>query len=159
MVQHPNPHLAAELLEERSGIFNWMLIGARRVSAQGFTYTTDPERMERRYIERSEPIIKFLEFACSEDFDGFIESQTLYTAYNNWARATRGKKMSGREFINAMKNQNTYSVEYGRKTTYLVGEPRPVGFFGLNFKPAMPEKNVEGRPERDLDKFGVKAAA
>jgi phage/plasmid-associated DNA primase len=56
---------------EKAGIFNWMLEGAKGVNANGFTYTNDSEEMAKRYIERSEPVVKFLEECCKEDFDGF----------------------------------------------------------------------------------------
>ncbi|GEM_PF-2438224 len=111
MVQHPNIHLAAELLEEKSGILNWMLEGARRVNANGFTYTTNQDEMAKRYIERSEPVVQFLEACCVEDFDGFVASSELFTEYNKWARANKKKRMGSREFTNAMKNQSIFSTE------------------------------------------------
>lgn len=138
MVTNPNPRLAAELLVEKAGIFNWMLEGAKRVNANGFTYTNDPEEMAKRYIERSEPVVKFLEECCKEDFDGFESSKKLYAAYNAWARRNHKKRMGGREFVTAMRNQTVYSIEYHKKTSwerneqgYLVDTERPWGFDGL----------------------------
>ena len=116
MVENPNPRLAAELLEEKAGIFNWMLAGAKRLNESGFSYTTKPEEMAKRYVERSEPIVKFLEDCCVEDFDGFETSKKLYATYNAWARVRHKKRMSSREFLNAMKAQNVYSTEHRKET-------------------------------------------
>jgi P4 family phage/plasmid primase-like protien len=134
MVTNPNHRLAADLLAEKAGILNWMLTGAKRLNEMGFTYTPDPEEMAKRYIERSEPVVKFLEACCSEDFDGFVESKRLYASYNAWAKVNKRKRMGGREFINAMRNQSIYSLEYTKQ--YLYGEygDRPWGFSGIQLE-------------------------
>ena len=42
MMTNANTHLATNLLQVRSGIFNWMLEGAKRLKAnQAFTYTSN----------------------------------------------------------------------------------------------------------------------
>jgi putative DNA primase/helicase len=139
MVQNPNPRLAAELLAEKSGILNWMLAGAKRVNEKGFTYTSDPEEMAKRYIERSEPVTLFLEECCKEDFDGFESVKALHAVYNAWVRRNHKKKMGSREFLNAMRNQSKYPVEYCRKTItierdaygHVTYEYKPWGFDGI----------------------------
>lgn len=145
MVTNPNPRLTAELLSEKSGILNWMLAGARRLDKAGFTYTSDPKEMAKRYIERSEPITLFLKECCIEDFDGFESSKKLYATYNAWARHNHKKKMGSREFLNAMRNQTVFPAEYHKKTNYerdaqgyLIDVERPWGFDGLKLV-----KNVE----------------
>jgi putative DNA primase/helicase len=138
MVKNPNPRLAAELLAEKAGILNWMLAGAKRVNEKGFTYTSSPEEMAKKYIERSEPVVKFLEECCEEDFDSFESSKKLFATYNAWARHNHKKRMGGREFIKAMRNQTSYPIEYHKKTNYerdergyLIDTERPWGFDGV----------------------------
>lgn len=114
-VTNPNPRLAADLLAEKSGILNWMLKGAKRLSEKGFTYTSDPEKMAERYIERSEPVTMFLRDCCAEDFDGFETSKKLYATYNAWARVNHKKRMGSREFLGAMKSQSIYSTEHRKE--------------------------------------------
>lgn len=138
-VTNPNPRLAAELLAEKSGILNWMLEGARRLNEKGFTYTSDPEEMAERYIERSEPITLFLQECCKEDFDSFESVKSLHAVYNAWQRRTRKKKMGNREFLNAMRNQSKFMVEYCRKSIeierdaygHITYEYKPWGFDGI----------------------------
>ncbi len=152
MVTNPNPRLAAELLAEKSGIFNWMLEGAKRLTEKGFTYTSDPEQMARLYIERSEPIVKFLEECCKEDFDNFVSVKELHAVYNVWQRVKRQKKLGNREFLNAMRNQNKFMIEYCKKTIkierdvhgYMISESRPWGFDGICLI----------KTEQDLTKLG-----
>lgn len=139
MVQNPNPRLAAELLAEKSGILNWMLAGAKRVNEKGFTYTSDPEEMAKRYIERSEPVTLFLEECCKEDFDSFESVKALHAVYNAWVRRNHKKKRGSREFLNAMRNQSKYPVEDCRKTItierdaygHVTYEYKPWGFDGI----------------------------
>jgi len=139
MVTNPNPRLAADLLAEKSGIFNWMLEGAKRLNEKGFTYTSDPEEMAKRYIERSEPVTLFLEECCKDDFDGFESVKSLHAVYNAWTRRNHKKKMGSREFLNAMRNQSKYPVEYCRKTItverdaygHITYEYKPWGFDGI----------------------------
>lgn len=142
MVTDPNPRLAAELLEEKSGIFNWMLTGAKRLNQKGFTYTNKPEEMAKAYIERSEPIVKFLEECCEENFEGFVSVKELFSFYSMWQRKNHQKKLGSREFLNAMRNQTVMMVEYCRKTLdierdergYINYEYKPWGFDGINLK-------------------------
>jgi len=131
MVQTPNPRLAADLLAEKSGIFNWMLEGAKRVNENGFTYTSDPEKMALAYIERSEPVTMFLKDCCEEDFDKFVPSKKLYGAYNVWARINHKKRMGSREFLSAMKNQTTFSVEHAKRSFTPGDYDRCWGFDGI----------------------------
>jgi P4 family phage/plasmid primase-like protien len=139
MVETPNPRLAADLLAEKSGIFNWMLEGAKRVNKKGFSYTPDPEEMAKRYIERSEPVTLFLEECCKEDFDSFESVKSLHAVYTAWVRRNHKKKMGSREFLNAMRNQSKYPVEYCRKTVtierdaygHVTYEYKPWGFDGI----------------------------
>jgi len=131
MVKDPNPRLTAELLTEKAGILNWMLQGAKQVNEKGFSYTTDSEEMARRYIERSEPVVKFLEACCEEDFDEFEPSKNVFSAYNTWASLNRKKRMGSKEFVNAMRNQTVYSVEYRKRSNYDATYDRPWGFQGI----------------------------
>jgi P4 family phage/plasmid primase-like protien len=146
MVTNPNPRLAAELLAEKAGIFVWMLEGAKRVNLNGFTYTSDPEEMTKRYIERSEPVVKFLEACCNEDFDGFEESKRVYAAYNAWAEVNRKKRMSSREFVRAMRNQSIYSIEYHRLGSYDSTGDRPWGFSGIMLEKTAKQIKTEYLP-------------
>lgn len=138
MVKNPNPRLAAELLAEKSGIFNWMLEGARRVNSQGFTYTNDPEEMAKKYIRRSEPVTEFLEECCREDFDHFEPLHRVQAAYKFWAGINKKKLMGSKEFINSMRNQTIYSIDYHRKGNFerddegrIIDTDRPMGFDGI----------------------------
>ena len=139
MVATPNPRLSAELLAEKAGIFNWMLEGAKRVRENGFTYTSNSDEMAKRYIERSEPVTLFLEECCKEDFDSFESVKALHAVYNAWVRRNHKKMMGSREFLNAMRNQSKYPVEYCRKTLttekdaygHITYEYKPWGFDGI----------------------------
>jgi hypothetical protein len=90
-------------------------------------------------MKRDLPILPALEECCTEDFDRFESSKKLFATYNAWARYNHKKRMGGREFLNAMRNQTVYPIEYHKKTSYErdeYGRPnyeseRPWGFDGI----------------------------
>ena len=131
MVQNPNIHLASELLAEKSGIFNWMLEGAKRVNENGFTYTRDPEEMAEKYTQLSEPVVAFLQDRCEDDSGEFIPSGELHREYTAWAKEHKKMAMSSKAFVNAMKNQTVYAIEYGRNQALY---ERPYGYTGIILK-------------------------
>jgi len=160
MVKHPNTHLLAELLEERSGIFNWMLEGAKRVSESGFSYETDPEKMAAAYIERSEPVVKFLEECYIEDFDKHETSAEVFSAYNTWARENKMKRLSSKGFVNAMKNQTIFSLEYTRLGSLDDNGNRPMVFIGIQSKVKYERQQEEAaRWKAEEEKVEARAAA
>ena len=132
MVQNPNTHLVAELLAEKSGIFNWMLAGAKRVLTQGFTYTQDTDVMASKYILLSEPVVQFLQDCCKEVDTGFETSGRMHGKYKAWALKNRKKAMSSKAFVNAMKNQTVYAIGYDRNQAL---DDRPYGYFGVELIP------------------------
>jgi phage/plasmid-associated DNA primase len=101
------------------------------------TYTNNPDDMTRKYIERSEPVVQFLESCCREDFDNFEKSKDVFAAYNAWAKLNKKKRMGSKEFVNAMRDQSTYSIEYHRHAVYnyrdeeLYSSEKPWGFSGI----------------------------
>ena len=138
MVEHPNPRLAAELLEERNGIFNWMIEGAKRLQKNAvFTYQTKPDDLESVYTEKSEPVTLFLRVCCDEDesFESTITPEVLYREYRKWCVRSRKQKVSQREFIDAVKNQTDFFVEYTRDLRDQ--HYRPMVFKGIKIRAAM----------------------
>jgi len=170
MVQKPNPRLAADLMTEKSGIFNWMLAGAKRVHDNGFTYTTNPEKMAKQYLQRSEPVIEFLEQCCDENLDGFEPSSKITATYSFWARVNRKKRMGVRELITAMKTQTVYPIEHDRHYEYgtdMKGDPciigRAMGFSGIKLKEGITdqlkakEKEIKAAEEKAAKKRKAKS--
>ena len=161
MVQNPNIHLAAELLVERSGIFNWMLEGAKRVRDQGFSYTNDPAEMARIYVNQSEPVVEFLEECCKENPDGFVSSQELANAYTAWATAKRKKMMSNKSFINAMKVQTVCWTEYQRKTEtinkdeHTTESKRIMGFSGIILTKNTEQIKLEAKENKQKEQHSI----
>jgi hypothetical protein len=79
-------------------------------------------------------VVKFLEACCKADFDGFESSKKVFSAYNTWARLNHKKRMGSKEFVNAMRNQTKYSIEYRRKSNYDKEWDRPWGFDGITLE-------------------------
>ena len=138
MVQNPNPRLAAELLEEKDGIFLWMVEGAKRLQMNAvFSTPTGAEDLDAVYTEKSAPVTLFLRECCDEDerFESTITPEVLYREYRKWCVRSRKQKVSQREFIDAVKNQTDFFVEYTRDLRDQ--HYRPMVFKGIKIRAAI----------------------
>jgi P4 family phage/plasmid primase-like protien len=130
-----NTHLATELLQERSGIFNWMLEGARRLRAnQAFTYTSDVHEMEETYDARAHPIKKFLSECCKSSLDktAVITVDHMIEVYNVWRMFNpKAPSYSRSKFVAEIQDQNVVRCDYVR-VQWL--NSRTKCFTGINFK-------------------------
>ena len=125
--------------------------------SQGFSYTQDPEEMAHKYIELSEPVVMFLEDTCIEDFDGEETQKDLFSVFNKWAWKKHKKRMSTKEFANAMKNQSTYSLDCHR--LFITDHIRPIGYSGVSLKPEYRPNYIEKEPEPEPSSIWAEIAA
>ena len=116
-VTRANTHLAADLLVERSGIFNWMLEGARRLRAnQAFTYTASIQEMEKTYDSKAHPIKEFLKDCCrtSTNKNDVITIDHMLEVYNVWRIYNMAPNYSKKAFIKEMQEQTVIRCDVAR---------------------------------------------
>lgn len=94
--EEKDTHIIPKLLQERDGIFRWMLEGLRRYLDAGSELTM-PERVQiatEEYKSESDIVGRFLEDECIIDLDdpGCLEDKVLI-----WAQFTRWCDVSGDE--------------------------------------------------------------
>ena len=74
-------------MEELSGIFNWAIVGLRRLRNQGgFTRSAVGEVALREYRQESNPARTFLDENCLCDAQRRVPCKNVYAAYTEWCR-------------------------------------------------------------------------
>lgn len=81
-----NKNLKAELLEESSGILNWMLDGYRMWRESGLRVPDKVKAATAEYRADSNHVIQFLQAWCDYNPAFEITSARLYEAYELWAK-------------------------------------------------------------------------
>ncbi len=76
------------LASECAGIFNWLLVGYRRLVTTGkFTSVIAAERWLEEYKLENDTELSFINDACERDLSSKLQARDLYTAYANWCMA------------------------------------------------------------------------
>lgn len=107
MFGREDPTLTAQLLEELAGIFNWALVGWRRLEANGGRFTESAlAKQAAEEVERSSsPVTAFVRDRCIADGETSLDE--LYKEYERW-RATEslegtiGKPVFSRDLGSAL---------------------------------------------------------
>lgn len=93
------------LMRERSGIFNWLIVGYQRLLDQGgFTVSEQSEAWKENYRTQNDTEASFLNDWCVPDPEGHVQSSQLYTQYASWCRENGFKS----------KNSNQVAKEWER---------------------------------------------
>jgi phage/plasmid-associated DNA primase len=86
-----NPHLLEELMEEASGIFNWMLSGLRKWNAgEKLDDARTPAiclAAKEVYVAENDTIGEFIDEILAKDASNSIRKDELYRYYNWWTEA------------------------------------------------------------------------
>lgn len=93
------------LMEERSGIFNWLLVGYERLlNERKFTVSEQSEAWREAYRAENDTEATFVDQKCVRDPEEKVQSDQLYTQYALWCRENGFKA----------KNMNQVSKEWER---------------------------------------------
>jgi len=87
------------LLEEASGILNWMLEGYREWSKNGLGDTEKIREATAEYRDENDVLRDFLEERCIEDPNASISKKELYQAYVDWSTFNTEKTLSKGTFL------------------------------------------------------------
>ena len=120
-----NPQLQDELLEESSGILNWMLDSyARLMDQNGFTNDRDKEQSRSVWNEYGDSISRFIEKRIVKDLTNEIDAKEVYAHYK---METKSEDLSPKSQTDLTKRlQRNFSIskrrESSRKMKYTVYE-------------------------------------
>ena len=85
-----DPHLEEKLMQELSGIFNWVLEGLQRLLKQNqFTHTNEQDALKYEFLKVNNPLVTFFEdkqfMFYDNNFGKTIERGTIFAMYKEWA--------------------------------------------------------------------------
>lgn len=119
-------NLLSLLMRERSGIFNWMLVGYQRLIEAGkFTVAKQSEAWREQYKLENDTEQTFINETCIRDDEGRIQSDTLYKLYTSWCHENGFKS----------KNKNQVAKDWERLGFRKVRSNDAVYWHGLRSAP------------------------
>ena len=98
-------NLVEKLLEEKSGILNWMIEGCQQWQLQGLNPPPEVNQAVENYRSEMDPIAAFLENACVVNLQSKVRSTQLYEAYTRWSTKNNEETISQKEFRTRMQEK------------------------------------------------------
>ena len=83
-VGEQDPLLMNKLMDERSGIFNWMLEGCGKWLEEGIKTPEIVRQITEEYRRKSNKFGDFIDYCFVEDSQAWMPSSTLYKLYRIW---------------------------------------------------------------------------
>jgi putative DNA primase/helicase len=91
---------AAQLREELPGIFNWAVVGLRRLHAQGdFTSCEVCQKCADDHRFDSDPFMQFVEDECVLDSGQQVQRRALLNVYRQWCEGNGRRPFSSSELF------------------------------------------------------------
>ncbi len=79
-------NLYERLVEERPGIFNWLMDGYARLQEKGkFTVSDRSEAWREGYRMENDTELTFVNERCAKEKDSYVQAETLYRTYKRWS--------------------------------------------------------------------------
>jgi len=103
------------LLEEASGILNWMLEGYREWSKNGLGDTEKIREATAEYRDENDVLRDFLEERCIEDPNASISKKELYQAYVDWSTFNTEKTLSKGTFLRLIEERGYKSYRSNKE--------------------------------------------
>jgi len=100
-----NPNMTEELLQEASGILNWMVMGCLDWQEEGLKAPAKVMEAVSEYFDEMDVLGRFLEDRCELGVNHRTQSSTLYEAYRLWAVAEGQRVWTQTAFSLAMKER------------------------------------------------------
>ena len=110
--------LSQKILAEKSGVFNWMMEGLKRLIGNGWEFTTS-EQAKRNLEESKRESFNLLAFLADENavrlgnLSDTITSNDLYSAYEAWCRANGETPLRQKTVTSYLKTEGKrYGIRY-----------------------------------------------
>ncbi|MCP4306413.1 MAG: hypothetical protein GY788_16415 [bacterium] len=107
--------LHAKLLEERAGIFAWMVEGLREWHRQGLNPPPQVTQASGDYRDSMDVVGAFLDECCVEDPDAKVGSTQLYEAFKKWAEDSGNESLAQKDFSERLVEREYEKRNYGKE--------------------------------------------
>lgn len=97
-----NLNLRRELLDEREGIFNWLVQGAVMWKASGLQIPPAVIKSTEEYKEELDVVGDFITMCTDTGVKYTVKNTELYTCYQQWCEATMNKPFATNTFSRAL---------------------------------------------------------
>lgn len=124
-------NLEGKLLNESSGIFNWMVEGALIWQDKGFPKSRTIDDATSTYRQDEDKLSEFIEYTCDKEPNIEVKSSAIFSSYRDWCSNNGEKPLSRKVFSNGLEERGFFKNRKGDGIYYL----------GINIK------NQEKEPE------------
>lgn len=118
-VQIPNeeiiPNFEKILLEEKEGIFNWILEGFRKWQKYRLGIPEEIKRATQEYRDEMDILAEFISTMCIEDPEIKTATKELYKAYCKWCEENSEEPINIRAFGRRLEERGYKPVRIGKK--------------------------------------------
>lgn len=109
------PHYEKILLEEKEGIFTWILEGYKQWQERGLITPEEIKEATAEYKSSMDVVAEFIEDCCIENRLAQATTKELYSEYNNWCEENKEKPISTRAFGRRLEERGYKALKIGKK--------------------------------------------
>ncbi len=109
------PHYEDILLEEKEGIFNWILEGYKRWKEEGLKVPEEIKEATAQYKDQMDIMAEFIEDCCIESRLAQATTKKLYKSYNEWCEENKEKPIKSRAFGRRLEERGYKALRIGAK--------------------------------------------
>jgi putative DNA primase/helicase len=109
------PHYEETLLEEKEGIFNWILEGYKRWKEDRLRTPDEIKEATAEYKSSMDVVAEFIEGCCVESHREKITTKELYKAYKDWCDVSGEKPVNKNTFGRRLTERGYKSIKIGHK--------------------------------------------
>ena len=106
-------HYEKTLLEEKEGIFNWILEGYKKWKEEGLKIPEEIKEATAQYKDQMDIMAEFIEDCCIENRLVQATTKKLYGAYNEWCEENKERPINKRAFGRRLEERGYKALRFG----------------------------------------------
>ncbi|RXG65864.1 hypothetical protein ES695_05805, partial [Candidatus Atribacteria bacterium 1244-E10-H5-B2] len=107
------PHYEETLLEEKKGIFNWILEGYKKWKEKKLITPDEIKEATAEYKSSMDVVAEFIEGCCVESHREKITTKELYKAYKDWCEVNGEDPVNKKSFGRRLAERGYKSIKIG----------------------------------------------
>lgn len=147
-----DPDIKEKILEEKSGILNWMIQGYKDFMDNGksFTYPQDWEDSRNKWLNWGSSIQRFIQNVLVQDNGNKIKTSTVYERYQEYVSNNKNLEVEEQKELTKRIKELPY-VKHSSKFRF--NGRQSTGFKNLNFVENIEESKKTKKKKSGLDKY------